>query len=468
MGGFFGVASKEDCVFDLFFGVDYHSHLGTRRGGMAVYGENGFDRAIHNIENAPFRTKFDKDMQEMKGYFGIGCISDYEPQPLIVRSHHGTYALTTVSKINNEKELMDGLFHKGHSHFLEMSGGDINATELVAALINQKDNLIEGINYALESIDGSLSLLLMNHQGIYAARDKKGRTPIVIGKKNGAFCASFENFAYKNLGYSNYKELGAGEIVVMTPSNCVTLQQPGDDMKVCTFLWVYYGYPASSYEGTSVEEMRYRCGAKMAERDNVKPDIVAGVPDSGTAHAVGYANQSGVPFSRPFIKYTPTWPRSFMPTVQSQRDMIAKMKMLAVEELIRDKSLLLIDDSIVRGTQLRETTEFLYENGAKEVHIRPACPPLIYGCKYLNFSRSSSEMELITRRVIERLENGNVTDEILQEYTDPDSEKYEIMVEEIRKELHFTSLRFNRLDDMLESIDLDNCKLCTYCWNGQE
>ena len=468
MGGFFGVASKDDCVFDLFFGVDYHSHLGTRRGGMAVYGENGFDRAIHNIENAPFRTKFDKDMQEMKGYYGIGCISDYEPQPLIVRSHHGTYAITTVSKINNEKELMKGLFDKGHSHFLEMSGGDINATELVAALINQKDNLIEGINYALEAVDGSLSLLLMNHQGIYAARDKKGRTPIVIGKKNGAFCASFENFAYKNLGYTNYKELGAGEIVVMTPDNCVTLQQPGDDMKVCTFLWVYYGYPASSYEGTSVEEMRYRCGAKMAKRDNVKPDIVAGVPDSGTAHAVGYANESGVPFSRPFIKYTPTWPRSFMPTVQSQRDMIAKMKMLAVEELIRDKSLLLIDDSIVRGTQLRETTEFLYENGAREVHIRPACPPLIYGCKYLNFSRSSSEMELITRRVIQRLENGNVTDEILQEYTDPDSEKYEIMVEEIRKELHFTSLRFNRLDDMLDSIDMEKCKLCTYCWNGQE
>ena len=468
MGGFFGVASKEDCVFDLFFGVDYHSHLGTRRGGMAVYGENGFDRAIHNIENAPFRTKFDKDMQEMKGYFGIGCISDYEPQPLIVRSHHGTYALTTVSKINNEKELQQSLFDRGHSHFLEMSGGDINATELVAALINQKDNLIEGINYALEVIDGSLSLLLMNEHGIYAARDRRGRTPIVIGKKNGAFCASFENFAYKNLGYSNYKELGAGEIVVMTPDNCVTLQQPGEDKKVCTFLWVYYGYPASSYEGTSVEEMRYRCGAKMAERDNVKPDIVAGVPDSGTAHAVGYANQSGVPFSRPFIKYTPTWPRSFMPTVQSQRDMIAKMKMLAVEDLIRDKSLLLIDDSIVRGTQLRETTEFLYENGAKDVHIRPACPPLVYGCKYLNFSRSSSEMELITRRVIQRLENGNVTDEVLKEYTDPDSEKYETMVEEIRKELHFTSLRFNRLDDMLESIDLDNCKLCTYCWNGQE
>lgn len=468
MGGFFGVATKEDCVFDLFFGVDYHSHLGTRRGGMAVYSENGFDRAIHNIENAPFRTKFDKDMREMKGYYGIGCISDYEPQPLIVRSHHGTYALTTVSKINNTNELTKELFGKGHSHFLEMSGGDINATELVAALINQKGNLIEGINYALESVEGSLSLLLMNQQGIYAARDKMGRTPVVVGHKTDSFCVSFENFAYRNLGYKDYKELGPGEIVVMTADNCVTLQHPGKDMKICTFLWVYYGYPASSYEGTSVEEMRYRCGAKMAKRDHVKPDIVAGVPDSGTAHAVGYANESGIPFSRPFIKYTPTWPRSFMPTIQSQRNMIAKMKMLAVEDLIRDKSLLLIDDSIVRGTQLRETTEFLYENGAREVHIRPACPPLVYGCKYLNFSRSASEMELITRRVIQRLENGNVTDEILQQYTDPDSEKYEIMVEEIRKELRFTSLRFNRLDDMLDSVDMDKCKLCTYCWNGKE
>ena len=387
---------------------------------------------------------------------------------MIVRSHHGTYALTTVSKINNVDQLTQKLFGKGHSHFLEMSGGDINATELIAALINQKENLIEGINYALESVDGSLSLLLMTPKGIYAARDRMGRTPIVIGRKTGAFCAAFENFSYKNLGYSDYKELGPGEIVVMTADNCVTLQQPGEDMKICTFLWVYYGYPASSYEGTSVEEMRYRCGAKMAQRDNVKPDIVAGVPDSGTAHAVGYANESGVPFSRPFIKYTPTWPRSFMPTVQSQRNMIAKMKMLAVEDLIRDKSLLLIDDSIVRGTQLRETTEFLYENGAKEVHIRPACPPLVYGCKYLNFSRSNSEMELITRRVIQRLENGNVTDEVLQEYTDPDSEKYETMVEEIRKELHFTSLRFNRLDDMLDSVDIDKCKLCTYCWDGKE
>ncbi|MCR5691311.1 MAG: amidophosphoribosyltransferase [Eubacterium sp.] len=469
MGGIFGVVAKDDCLFDLFFGIDYHSHLGTRRGGMAVYDETkGFDRAIHNIENAPFRTKFDKDMQEMKGKFGIGCISDYEPQPLIVRSHHGTYALTTVSKINNAEELEREAFENGHSHFLEMSGGDINATELVAALINQKENLIDGIRYALEVVDGSLSLLLMNEKGIYAGRDRLGRTPIVIGKKEDGFCASFENFAYKNLGYKDYKALGPGEVCVLTEKNCVTLVQPGEDMKICTFLWVYYGYPASSYEGISVEKMRYNCGAKMAQRDNVKADIVAGVPDSGTAHAVGYANESGIPFSRPFIKYTPTWPRSFMPTIQSKRNLIAKMKMLAVQDLIEGRSMVLIDDSIVRGTQLRETTEFLYQSGAKEVHIRPACPPLVYGCKYLNFSRSNSEMELITRRVIERLENGNVTEEVLQEYTNPDSEKYQKMEEEICKELHFTSLKFNRLDDMLDSVGIDHCKLCTYCWDGKE
>ncbi len=468
MGGFFGVASKEDCVFDLFFGIDYHSHLGTRRGGMAVYGERGFDRAIHNIENAPFRTKFDKDVQEMKGKIGIGCISDYEPQPLLVRSHHGTYAITTVSKINNMKELSERLFVEGHSHFLEMSGGDINATELIAALINQKENLIEGIEYALQEVDGSVSVLLMNQAGIYAARDRRGRTPVVIGKKEQAFCVSFENYAYKNLGYADHRELGPGEIAVITDEKCVTLVNPNEDLKICTFLWVYYGYPASSYEGTSVENMRYHCGKKMAQRDHVKPDIVAGVPDSGIAHAIGYANESGIPFSRPFIKYTPTWPRSFMPTMQSQRNLIAKMKLLAVEELIRDKSLLLIDDSIVRGTQLRETTEFLYQSGAKEVHIRPACPPLLYGCKYLNFSRSSSEMDLITRRVIDKLENGNVTDEVLAQYADPETEKYEQMVEEIRKELNFTTLQFNRLDDMLESVDIDKCKLCTYCWNGKE
>ncbi len=468
MGGFFGVASSEDCVFDLFFGVDYHSHLGTRRGGMTVYGKNGFNRAIHNIENAPFRTKFDKEVEHMSGWYGIGCISDYEAQPLIIRSHHGTYAITTVGKINNMDGLQQMLFDQGHVHFQEMSTGEINATELIAALINTKANLIEGIRFVQEVVDGSLSLLLVNQAGIYAARDRLGRTPVVVGKKEEGFCVSFENFAYKNLGYSDYKELGPGEIVVLTEKNCITLAQPGKDMKICTFLWVYYGYPASSYEGTSVEQMRYNCGAKMAQRDHVKPDIVAGVPDSGTAHAVGYANEAGIPFSRPFIKYTPTWPRSFMPTMQSKRNLIAKMKMLAVDDLIKDKSILLIDDSIVRGTQLRETTEYLYESGAKEVHIRPACPPLLYGCKYLNFSRSSSEMDLIARRVIERLENGQVTEEILQEYADPESEKYEKMVEEIGKELKFTSLRFNRLDDMLEATGLEPCKLCTYCWNGKE
>ncbi len=469
MSGFFGVASKEDCVFDLFFGIDYHSHLGTRRGGMVVYGEGGFDRAIHNIENAPFRTKFDKDIQKMSGHYGIGCISDYEPQPLIVRSHHGTYAICTVSKINNVEELSEKLFAEGHSHFLEMSGGDINATELIASLINQKENLIDGISYALEQVEGSVSILLVNKNGIYAARDKHGRTPISIGKKDGAFCASFEDFAYKNLGYTHYKELGPGEVVVFDDKSCKTLVNPNDEnMKICTFLWVYYGYPSSSYEGKSVEQVRYNCGAAMAKRDNVKPDTAAGVPDSGIAHAVGYANESGVPFTRPFIKYTPTWSRSFMPTIQSQRNLIAKMKLIAVDELIKDKSLLLIDDSIVRGTQLGETTEFLYESGAKEVHIRPACPPLLYGCKYLNFSRSNSEMDLITRRVIAKFEGDNVSEEVLQKYADPETEEYAKMVEEIRKQLGFTSLQFCRLDDLLEATGLDKNKLCTYCWNGRE
>ena len=468
MGGFFGVASHEDCVFDLFFGIDYHSHLGTRRGGMTVYGENGYSRAIHNIENAPFRTKFDKEVNNLHGNYGIGCISDYEAQPLLIRSHHGTYALTTVGKINNADELIDEIFKNGAVHFQEMSTGEVNATELVAALINTKENLIEGIKYVQDVVDGSMSLLLLHPAGIYAARDKMGRTPVVVGKKPEAFCVSFENYAYKNLGYKDYKELGPGEIVVLTENNCVTLVNPGTDMKICTFLWVYYGYPASSYEGISVEQMRYNCGAMMAKRDTSTPDIVAGVPDSGTAHAVGYARESGIPFSRPFIKYTPTWPRSFMPTIQSKRNLIAKMKMLAVNDLIEDQSILLIDDSIVRGTQLRETTEYLYESGAKEVHIRPACPPLLYGCKYLNFSRSTSEMDLIARRVIEKLENGNVTEEILQEYANPETEKYQNMVDEICKELNFTSLQFNRLDDMIAATGLEPCKLCTYCWNGQE
>ena len=468
MGGFFGVASKSDCLFDLFFGTDYHSHLGTRRGGMAVYGPDGFDRAIHNIENAPFRTKFEKDMQKMKGNIGIGCISDYEPQPLIVRSHHGTFAITTVGKINNAEEITKLIFQSGHTHFLEMSGGDINPTELVAAIINQKENLIDGIRYAQELIDGSMTLLLLTPKGIYAARDKMGRTPVIIGRKEDAYCVTFESFAYLNLGYEPERELGPGEIVVVTPEEVRTLAAPGKDMKICTFLWVYYGYPSSVYEGVSVEQMRCNCGACMAKRDDVTPDTVAGVPDSGIAHAVGYANESGIPFSRPFIKYTPTWPRSFMPTIQDTRNLIAHMKLSPIHELIQGKSLLLIDDSIVRGTQLRETTEFLYESGAKEVHIRPACPPLVYGCKYLNFSRSKSDMDLITRKVIQKLEGPDVSDEILQEYTDPSSEKYEIMVEEIRKELNFTSLKFNRLDDLLDSVGIDPDHLCTYCWNGKE
>ena len=468
MGGFFGVASKEDCVFDLFFGTDYHSHLGTRRAGMAVYSRDyGFDRAIHNIENAPFRTKFDREANEMKGNIGIGSISDYEPQPLIVRSHHGTYSIATVGKINNTEDILSKLLFSSHIHFLEMSGGTINATELVATIINQKENLIDGIRYAQEIIDGSMTILLMTPKGIYAARDRLGRTPVAIGKKDNAYCVSFESFAYLNLGYTNVRELGPGEIAVITPEGVKTLVEPGKDMKICTFLWVYYGYPSSSYEGISVEKMRYNCGASMAKRDDASPDIVAGVPDSGTAHAIGYANASGIPFSRPFIKYTPTWPRSFMPTIQSKRNLIAKMKLIPVRDLIQDRSMLLIDDSIVRGTQLRETTEFLYSSGAKEVHIRPACPPLLYGCKYLNFSRSTSEMDLITRRVIRDMEGeGRHVD--LDAYADPESERYHAMVENIGKQLNFTSLRYNRLDDMIESVGIDRCKLCTYCWDGKE
>ena len=468
MGGFFGVTAKEDCMFDLFFGTDYHSHLGTRRAGMAVFDpEEGFEKSIHKIDNSPFRTKFEKEANTMHGNYGIGCISDYEAQPILVRSHHGSFAITTVGKINNSQEIIEEIL-KGRTHFFVMSNGEINATELVAALINQKDNFIEGIRYAQDIIEGSLSMLILTEKGVYCARDKMGRTPIIIGKKDGARCAAFESFSFLNLGYTTERELGPGEVAVIDPDNLKTLIPPGDKMKICTFLWIYYGYPSSVYEGVSVEEMRYRCGQLLARRDNVKPDIVAGVPDSGTAHAIGYANESGIPFSRPFIKYTPTWPRSFMPTMQSKRNLIAKMKLLPVHELIEGKSLLLIDDSIVRGTQLRETTEYLFENGAKEVHIRPACPPLVFGCKYLNFSRTNSEMELITRNVIAELEGGEVTDEVLKEYADFNSEKYEKMVEKICEKLKFTSLRFHRLDDMLEAVGIDQDKLCTYCWSGKE
>lgn len=468
MSGFFGVASKESCVLDLFFGVDYHSHLGTRRAGMAIHGESGFQRAIHNIQNSPFRTKFEKDIDEFEGNLGIGCISDNEAQPLLVKSNVGSFAISTVGRINNLEELKELCFASGTTHFLEMSTGEINPTELVAVLISQKGNIVEGIKHAQEMIKGSMSILILTSEGIYAARDKLGRTPVILGQKDNAYCVTFESSAFLNLGYHSYKDLGPGEIVFMTPEKVEVLQEPGEKMKICSFLWVYYGYPTSTYEGINVECMRNRCGELLAKRDNVQPDSVAGVPDSGIAHAVGYSNTAHIPFARPFIKYTPTWPRSFMPTSQNQRNMIAKMKLIPVKELIKDKSLLLIDDSIVRGTQLGETTEFLYSSGAKEVHVRPACPPIMFGCKYLNFSRSNSEYDLITRRVIRDLEGENVSDEVLKEYADPDSERYAVMCEEIRKRLKFTSLRYHRLDDMVESIGLDKCKLCTYCWDGKE
>ena len=469
MGGYFAVASKEDCVLDVFYGTDYHSHLGTRRAGMAIYGKNGFGRAIHNIQNSPFRTKFEKDVEELEGNLGIGCISDFEPQPLLIHSHLGSFAITTVGKVNNVEELVDECFKNGYAHFQEMSGSVVNPTELVAALINQRESFVEGIKYAQSKIDGSLSLLLLTKDGVYAARDRLGRTPIIIGKKDNAYCASFESFAYLNLGYRDYKELGPAEIVFMTPDGVETVNPPGEEMKICSFLWVYYGYPTSCYEGVNVEQMRYDCGKRLAQRDLVTADFAAGVPDSGIAHAVGYSNEKHIPFSRPFIKYTPTWPRSFMPTSQAQRNKIAHMKIIPVESLIKDKKVLLIDDSIVRGTQLRETTEFLYNCGAKEVHIRPACPPIMFGCKYLNFSRSTSELDLIARRVILKREGENAhKKEVLASYADPTTKNYEEMVEDIRKELNFTSLRYHRLDDMLESIGLPACKLCTYCWNGKE
>ncbi len=470
MGGFFGVASKRDCVLELFYGVDYHSHLGTRRGGMATYGEDGFNRAIHNIENSPFRTKFDRDVGEMKGNLGIGCISDFEPQPLLICSKLGSFAITTVGKVNNYDELLRQLYDNTHSHFQEMTNGKVNVTELIAALICEKDSIVEGIEYVQDIVEGSMTLLLMTKDGIYAARDRYGRTPLVVGHKEDAYCVSFESHAYINLGYTDYKELGPSEIAYITPEGVETLRAPREEMKICSFLWVYYGYPTSSYEGVNVEEMRYKCGSMLAKRDgnSVQPDVVAGVPDSGIAHAIGYANESGIPYARPFIKYTPTWPRSFMPTNQNQRSLIARMKLIPVQALIENKKLLLIDDSIVRGTQLRETTEFLYNSGAKEVHVRPACPPLLYGCKYLNFSRSKTEMELITRQMIEKREGEECPQEVLDEYANPCSCKYAQMLEDIRQQQNFTTLRYHRLDDLLASIGIEPCKVCTYCFNGKE
>ncbi len=470
MGGFFGVASKEDCVFDLFFGVDYHSHLGSRRGGMAVITEDGgFRRSIHSIENSPFRTKFDTEANTMHGRMGVASISDFEPQPILVRSNNGTFAITTVGRVNNIDKIVEKMLQK-HTHFYEMQTGGINQTELIAALINQKENLIEGIRYAQEVIEGSISIMLLTQKGIYIARDKYGRTPVVVGQKDTGYCVATECFSYFNLGYTDYKELGPGEIAVVTEDGVTTLVDPGKDMKICTFLWVYFGYPSSAYEGVSVEQMRYRCGKCLAKRDEgrIDPDLVAGVPDSGLANAIGYANASGKPFARPFVKYTPTWSRSFTPTIQSKRKMIAKMKLIPILEFIQGKKLLLIDDSIVRGTQLSETTDFLYQFGAKEVHIRTGCPPVMFGCKYLNFSRSTSDMELITRRTIVEIEGCEPSREILDEYADPNTERYAKMVEEIRKKLNFTSLEYLRLDDMLDSVGIDKDKLCTYCWDGKE
>lgn len=469
MSGFFGVASKKDCVMHLFFGVDYHSHLGTRRGGLAVYGEEGFQRSIHSIENSPFRTKFEKDVDEFKGNIGIGCISDNEAQPLLVNSHNGSFAITTVGRINNIEEIKEECYSAGKVQFLEMSRGKLNPTEIVAALINLKDNIVDGLAYAQEKIKGSMSILLMFPDKIYAARDKYGRTPIIIGKSSDAYCVTFESSAYMNLGYKYVCDLGPGEIVSITNEKLERLKEPNKEMKMCSFLWTYYGYPTATYEGINVETMRYRCGEKMRENDPVIADSVAGVPDSGIASAIGYANASGLPYTRPFIKYTPTWPRSFMPQSQKQRNLVAKMKLIPVGDLIKGKKLVLIDDSIVRGTQLRETVEFLFEAGVKEVHVRPACPPIMFGCKYLNFSRSISDMDLIGRQVVAELEGTtDVSREVLDEYVNPKTEKYKLLVDGIAKKMGFKSLKYHSLDDLIEAIGIEKCKLCTYCFDGKE
>ena len=468
MGGFFGAVCKQDCVLDIFFGVDYHSHLGTRRGGMIVYDkEVGFQRQIHNIENTPFRTKFEKDLQDFQGCSGIGCISDTDPQPLLVRSHLGLYALTTVGIINNAEELVSRYFSDHGHQFMAMSSGKVNSTELVAALINQKDDLVSGILHAQELIDGSLTLLALTREGIIAARDRLGRLPVLIGRSEDGHCVSFESFAYHKLGYEDAYELGPREIVKVTADGFETLSPAGKEMRICAFLWTYYGYPNSNYEGVNVEVMRYRNGEIMACDDKKRGlaenvDFIAGVPDSGVPHAIGYANECGKPFARPFVKYTPTWPRSFMPANQKIRNQVAKMKQIPVPELIEGKKLLFVDDSIVRGTQLRETVEFLYESGAKEVHMRSACPPIMYGCKYLNFSSSNSEMELLARRTVQELE-GDEGQKHLEEYADANTKRGQCMLKTICEKFGFSSLGYQSLDGLLEAIGLDHDKVCTYC-----
>jgi len=474
MGGFFGAVSKRDCVLDIFFGVDYHSHLGTRRGGMIIHdSKDGFQRQIHSIENTPFRTKFEKDLSDFHGCSGIGCISDSDPQPLLVRSHLGLYAISTVGMINNEEELINKYFSDHGHQFMAMSSGKVNATELVAALINQKDDLVSGILHVQEQIVGSMTLLILTSDGeIIAARDKMGRLPVLLGKDENGYCVSFESFAYHKLGYTDYYELGPGEIVRINPDELEVLSPARDEMKICAFLWTYYGYPNSRYEGKNVEVMRCNNGKIMARDEQLHggvPDVdyVAGVPDSGVPHAMGYAHQSGIEYARPFVKYTPTWPRSFMPANQEVRSQVAKMKQIPVPELIEGKKLLLVDDSIVRGTQLRETVDFLYNSGAKEVHMRSACPPIMYGCKYLNFSRSNSENELLARRVIQDLE-GDEGQKHLDEYADAKTERGQCMLKRICEELGFDSLGYQSLEGVLESIGIDKNKVCTYCWSGKE
>ena len=474
MGGFFGITSKCDCMMDVFFGVDYHSHLGTRRGGMAAYDEKiGLQRKIHNIENAPFRTKFEHIFDEMVGTAAIGCISDSDPQPMLIRSRIGTYALCTVGIINNSDALIDQYLSFSGGHFDAMTGGKVNSTELVAALINQKSNFAEGIQFAQSVIDGTANILILTEKGhLIAARDKYGRIPVQIGQDENGYAVSFEQFAYTKLGYTHVKELGPGEIVELDPDSMTQLAEPGKEMHICAFLWSYYGYPTSNYEGINVEAMRYRNGAAIAERDmeqgrSMEIDYVGGVPDSGTPHAIGYANRTQIPFARAFIKYTPTWSRSFTPARQSDRNKVAKMKQIPVHELIAGKNLLFVDDSIVRGTQLQETVEFLYNNGAKSVHMRSACPPIMYGCKYLNFSRATSDMELISRRVIVELE-GEEGLKYIDEYADGNSERGKKMRKTICEKFGFASLGFQTLEGVVNAIGMDRCKLCTYCWDGKE
>lgn len=473
MGGFFGIASKRDCMMDVFFGVDYHSHLGTRRAGMAAYDEKiGLQRVIHSIENSPFRTKFEPVLEEMQGTSVIGCISDTDPQPLLIRSKLGTYAISTVGIVNNADALIEQYLSTG-SHFDAMTGGKINTTELVAALISQKSSFVEGIQFAQEVIDGTANILLLTQEGkLIAARDRLGRIPVQIGKDDDGYCVSFEQFAYTKLGYDHVRELGPGEIVEITCDSMTQLTAPGDKMRMCAFLWSYYGYPTSTYEGINVEAMRYRNGALIADRDiaqgrTMDIDYVGGVPDSGTPHAIGYANRTGKAFARAFIKYTPTWSRSFTPARQSDRNKIAKMKQIPVHELIVNKNLLFVDDSIVRGTQLQETVDFLYENGARSVHMRSACPPIMYGCKYLNFSRSTSDMDLISRRVIVELE-GEEGLKYIDEYADGNTERGKKMRKAICEKFKFASLGFQTIEGVVNAIGMDPCKLCTYCWNGKE